>query len=214
MKVLVDWIVNVSQVHKNSGEQLLSTKNIPCPAEGLLVSNPTAAALSIALFSDQAPQTADIAGATRIVPVGARTLIALPTAEYIGIQIYATLTTAAGSRSTVLVEALDTISPATGKFSASDLADLADASGTIATASTAQTALAGNIATRYLFVENVAGSSSGTVIWVNFGAAATAGPGSIALGPGQALEYDRIIPNGAVSVLSSTASAPYTVKYA
>jgi hypothetical protein len=170
--------------------------------------------LTVILFPDQAPSDASPQNARRIIDVGSRTLYAQPTSEFVGVAIYAALATPLGSRSNVVVQTMDTVSPTAGQATPGSGTSLADASGTIATASTSQIALAAGAATRYLFIENVAGSSSGTVLWVNFGGPATAGAGSIALGPGQALEYTALIPNDAVQVLSTTAAAPFTIKYA
>jgi len=92
---------------------------------------------------------------------------------------------------------------------------LADASGTTsATAGTSTQALAAGLVTRYLFIENVS-TTSGDYLWVNFGAAATAGAGSLLLGPGSALVFeDSMVPTQAVNVLSNVASLPFTLKYA
>lgn len=94
------------------------------------------------------------------------------------------------------------------------IATLNDASGTTdATASTSTVALAANTVTRYLFFQN-ASTTSGDNIWVNFGDTATAGAGSILIGPGTALIYEQtIIPTQSVNVLSTVASVPYTLKY-
>lgn len=90
-----------------------------------------------------------------------------------------------------------------------------DASGTVTTAGTSQLVLSANSSRQYLFIENVAASSSSDVLWVNFGSAATEGHGSIELGPGQALDYSSIItPGDAVYVTSNTAGCPFTCKWA
>jgi len=91
---------------------------------------------------------------------------------------------------------------------------LQDASGTTsATAGTSTQALAAGSVTRYLFIQNVS-TQTGQFLWVNFGATATAGAGSIVLGPGGALVYETtVVPTQAVNVASNTASLPYTLKY-
>jgi hypothetical protein len=212
--VYTEWNLSVANVNQGAGLQLVAVKNSPCPAGGILINNPTAAALTVILFPDQAPSDASPQNARRIVDVGSRTLYAQPTSEFVGVAVYASLATPLGSRSNIIVQTMDTVDPMAGQSTPGSATSLADASGTIAAASTSQTALAAGAATRYLFIENVAGTSSGTIIWVNFGTAATAGAGSIALGPGQAIEYTALIPSDAVQVLSTSVGAPFTIKYA
>jgi len=92
---------------------------------------------------------------------------------------------------------------------------LNDASGsTSSTAGTSTVALAAGSVTRYLFIQN-GSTTSGDNLWVNFGAAATEGAGSILIGPGQALVFENtFVPNTSVNVISNVASLPYTIKYA
>jgi hypothetical protein len=103
----------------------------------------------------------------------------------------------------------------TAAVNATVAGSLTDASGTTsATANTSTQALAAGLVTRYLFIQNVS-TTSGDNLWVNFGAAATAGPGAILLSPGASLSYEgSFVPNGSINVLSNVASLPYTLKYA
>lgn len=93
-------------------------------------------------------------------------------------------------------------------------ASLTDASGaTDATASTSTVALAAGLVTQYLLIQN-ASTTSGDNLWINFGAVATAGSGSVLLGAGAALTWENgLVPTQSINVLSGTASLPYTIKY-
>lgn len=94
-------------------------------------------------------------------------------------------------------------------------ASLADASGsTDATASTSTVALAADSVTQYLLIQN-ASTTSGDDLWVNFGADASAGSGSLLLGAGAALTWENgLVPTQSINVLSAVVSVPYTLKYA
>ena len=96
-----------------------------------------------------------------------------------------------------------------------DPVSISDASGTTsATAGTSTVALAAGLVTRYLLIENVS-STSGDNLWVNFGAAATEGQGSVLVGPGAALVFEaNTVPSSSVNVVSNVASLPFTLKYA
>jgi hypothetical protein len=106
-------------------------------------------------------------------------------------------------------------SPAVKVASTPNAGALNDASGaTDATAGTSTVALAAGLVTSYLFIENVS-STSGDNLWVNFGASATEGTGSVLVGPGAALVFENsTVPNTSVNVISNAASLPYTIKYA
>lgn len=98
---------------------------------------------------------------------------------------------------------------------------LRDASGTITLGGTAQTALAANPNRRHLYIANL---DVAEVMWVNFGAVATAGtaPGSIeipaqtATGAINFLRYDvpAAVPDELVSIIAATTSHKFTIKWA
>lgn len=85
-----------------------------------------------------------------------------------------------------------------------------DRSGTTsAIINTSIVAAAADDARTYLFIQNVGAAD----IWVNFGAAANAGQGSIKLTPNSSLTFENnIVPSNSVNVLSGAASVPYTMK--
>jgi hypothetical protein len=85
-----------------------------------------------------------------------------------------------------------------------------DRSGTITLGGTAQTIAAVNGARTYLLVQNV----SDTAMWVNLGATATAGAGSILLSAngGSFVAEASAIPLGHVSILCATTGKAYTAK--
>lgn len=87
---------------------------------------------------------------------------------------------------------------------------LTDRSGTIAAAATSQQIAAANGARRYLRVQNLDAVAD---LWVNLGAAANAGAGSLRLAPGAVLTFDgSFVPTQAVNVLGATAGAAFTAK--
>lgn len=88
---------------------------------------------------------------------------------------------------------------------------LTDGSGTISVASTAQDVFAENADRKYLRIINMPGATDR--IWVNIGATATAGAGSIPLAAGESLVFDgSFVPTGRVSVLSPTVGIGFTAK--
>jgi hypothetical protein len=88
---------------------------------------------------------------------------------------------------------------------------LTDGSGTIATANTSQTALAANATRKYLLFQNI----SDTDMFINFGAAATTGAGSLWIqGLGGSIVFeDFACPTDAVNVLCAVSGKAYTIKY-
>ena len=86
---------------------------------------------------------------------------------------------------------------------------MADHSGTVATALTSVSAVIGQPNRTYLFLQNL---STGNM-WVNFGAAATAGSGSIKLLPnGGAYEMFGVCSTDEIFVLAESAGSEYTLK--
>jgi hypothetical protein len=78
---------------------------------------------------------------------------------------------------------------------------LADHSGTIAVANTSEEAVAADANRTYILIQNIDDKRD---LWVNFGAAATAGDGSFVLSPGGALTFEgNFCPTGTVNVLCS-----------
>ena len=90
-------------------------------------------------------------------------------------------------------------------------AALTDRSGTIVAAGTAQQACAANAARRFLLVAN---PDDTRTIWFNPTAVAANGAGSLQVGAGAAILFDKVVPSGAVSVYGATAGQPFTVKEA
>lgn len=90
---------------------------------------------------------------------------------------------------------------------------LTDNSGTTSgTPSTSTTVMAINSSRRYLLIENV---STTATVWVNFTSAATAANGSYELLPGGSLVQESgFVSTELVTILSTTASVPYTAKQA
>ena len=88
---------------------------------------------------------------------------------------------------------------------------LTDASGTCsATPSTATTATAANQYRRYLLLQN---TSTTATLWFNFTTTAVAGEPSLQLPPGASfVQESGYVSTEAISVLSTTASAPYSLK--
>lgn len=90
---------------------------------------------------------------------------------------------------------------------------LTDNSGsTSATPSTSTQIMAANSSRKYLLIENL---STTVNIYINFTSAATAGSGSYLLLPGGSIVQETgFVSTEAVTVLSTTASVPYTAKQA
>lgn len=88
---------------------------------------------------------------------------------------------------------------------------LTDRSGAITAAGTAQQACAANASRKILLVANPDGANT---FWFRTEAAATAGAGSVQVGPGGAFVFDKVVPSGAVSVLGPVSGQPFTVKEA
>jgi hypothetical protein len=85
-----------------------------------------------------------------------------------------------------------------------------DCSGTTsATPSTATTAISANNRSSWM-IQNV---STTATIWINDVGTASSGSGSVMLLPGSMYSPpDGVINSGAVSILSATASVPYTAR--
>jgi hypothetical protein len=99
-----------------------------------------------------------------------------------------------------------------GSIVAANGGALIDGSGTIAAGGTAQQAIAALLGRVYLYVQNL---DAAETLYVNFGAVATAGAGSIQLLPGGSQVYEAdYIPSGLVSVIAATTGHQYTVKQA
>lgn len=87
-----------------------------------------------------------------------------------------------------------------------------DASGTITTANTAQQVLAAVTARKYLLFYNV---STTDTLWINLGATATTGAGSIPVSPlGGIVWESEFIPSDSLSVIGPTAGDAFTCKWA
>ena len=87
-----------------------------------------------------------------------------------------------------------------------------DASGTITTANTAQQVLAAVTARKYLLFYNV---STTDTLWINLGATATTGAGSIPISPlGGFVWESEFIPSDSLSVIGPTAGDAFTCKWA
>ena len=89
---------------------------------------------------------------------------------------------------------------------------LTDASGTTSgTGNTSTTALAANSLRKYFMIQNIGTA----VIWFNFTSAASTGGASIQLPAGSGfLQESGFVSGEAINVLSTTASVPYTIKWA
>jgi hypothetical protein len=86
-----------------------------------------------------------------------------------------------------------------------------DASGTITAGGASQQVLPANGNRQWLFIQNV-DAAAGADLWVRFGAAASAGAGSIRLAPGVMLNLDgSYVPTESVQVFGATTSKPFTV---
>lgn len=90
----------------------------------------------------------------------------------------------------------------------SGTAATADRSGTVASGGTAQQACAANPSRRLLLVANPDEVRS---FWFSPSGTASAGAGSIQVGPGSAIVFDKVVPSGAVSVFGAAAGQPFTV---
>ncbi len=84
----------------------------------------------------------------------------------------------------------------------------ADRSGTVAAAATAQQACPANALRRFLLVANPDDARS---FWFSTAGPASSGPGSVQVGPGGALVFDKLVPAGAVSIYAIAAGQPFTV---
>lgn len=85
-----------------------------------------------------------------------------------------------------------------------------DASGTVTDTDVSEEILESNESgRRYLFIQNIGEDD----LWINFQDEATAGPGSIQITPGAALEYVTRIPYQALNIVGQ-ADAPFTLKHA
>jgi hypothetical protein len=83
---------------------------------------------------------------------------------------------------------------------------------TSGTPSTSTQIMAANAQRRYLFIQN---NSASQTIYINFTSNATAGSGSIALGPlGSFVQESSFVSQEAVNVLATVASVPFTAKQA
>jgi hypothetical protein len=85
---------------------------------------------------------------------------------------------------------------------------LTDRSGTIAAAGTPQQACPANAGRRFLLVAN---PDETRTFWFAAGVTATPGAGSLQVGPGGAMVFDKVVPSGAVSVFGAAAGQPFTV---
>lgn len=88
---------------------------------------------------------------------------------------------------------------------------LLDGSGTITAGGAAQQIFAARPNRIYLFVQNLSAHN----LYVNLGAVATGGAGSIILVPNGSIVYENaFVPNGLVSIYGATTADPFTAKQA
>ncbi len=88
---------------------------------------------------------------------------------------------------------------------------LTDRSGSVAAAGAAQQACAANSSRKILLVAN---PDAANAFWFRTDGAASAGAGSLQVGPGGAFIFDKVVPSGAVSILGPVSGQPFTVKEA
>ena len=146
------------------------------------------------------------------VPSGTNFPAAFP--QYVDVS-YSFVPVAPAGTGLFIVPTTGGATPAVSVAVTPDPVNITDASGTTSTTAGSSTvALAAGSVTRYLLIENVS-STSGDNLWVNFGAAATEGQGSVLVGPGAALVFEaNTVPSSSVNVVSNVASLPFTLKYA
>lgn len=97
----------------------------------------------------------------------------------------------------------------TGASAGGQSVALTDGSGTITTGGTSQQIFAANATRQYLFVQNL---STGN-LYINFGAAATQGSGSILLLPNSSFVMeDQTVTNQTVNIIGATTAQAFTAK--
>lgn len=119
---------------------------------------------------------------------------------YDGLSSYVQVKTAVGS--SVTIGSLPTLTPQLPRVT------FIDGSGTVTTANTAVTVFASSTTRSYLLVQVTTGSA-----FVNVGATATTVNG-ISLTAGQGYAWETTIPQGAVSLISTTTNSAYVAKQA
>jgi hypothetical protein len=85
---------------------------------------------------------------------------------------------------------------------------LVDYSGAITAGGTSQQLMAGNPQRCYWQIQNLHASA---MLWLNYDAAATAGPGSVRVGPGEMFTPD-FISTGVINILGDTTGSTFTCK--
>ena len=83
-----------------------------------------------------------------------------------------------------------------------------DRSGTMSAGGTAQQVCPANAFRRYLLIAN---PDEARTFWFSSSGPASTGAGSIAVGPGGAFVFDKVVPAGAISVYAASAGQPFTV---